>query len=85
LLRTIGPLAERVRTANFLFKLGIVEEEADESLFWLEFIAEANLIPRTKLEDLISEASQLTAIMVASRRTAKNNNRKSEIGNRKSS
>jgi four helix bundle protein len=65
-------------------ELGIVEEEADESLFWLQFIADAGLMPREKLNDLISEASQLTAIFVASRRTAKRNNRKSEIENRKS-
>ena len=43
------------------------------------------VIPRTKLDDLISEASQLTAIVVASRRTAKSNNRQSAIVNRKSS
>jgi len=71
-------------TRDFVSKLGIVEEEADESLFWLQFIADAGLMPREKLNDLISEASQLTAIFVASRRTAKRNNRKSEIENRKS-
>jgi four helix bundle protein len=92
LLRSATSVAANYRAAcrarshrDFLFKLGIVEEEADESLFWLEFIAEAGLIPRAKLEDLISEASQLTAIIVASRRTAKSNNRQSEIVNRKSS
>ena len=92
LLRSATSVAANYRAAcrarshrDFLFKLGIVEEEADESLFWLEFMAEAGLIPRAKLEDLISEASQLTAIIVASRRTAKSNNRQSEIVNRKSS
>jgi four helix bundle protein len=64
-------------------KLGIVEEEADECLFWLEFLADAGIVEATKLKDLPSEASQLTAIFVASRRTAKNNNRQSEIANRK--
>ena len=90
LLRSATSVAANYRAAcrarshrDFLFKLGIVEEEAHESLFWLEFIAEAGLIPRAKLEDLISEASQLTAIIVASRRTAKSNNRQSEIVNRK--
>jgi four helix bundle protein len=68
---------------DFVSKLGIVEEEADESLFWLEFMAEAGLLPRNKLRELISEASQLTAIIVASRRTAKGNNRQSKIVNRK--
>ena len=70
---------------DFLNKLGVVEEEADESLFWLEFIVEAGLIPEVKLRYLVSEASQLTAIFVASRRTAKRNNRKLEIEDRKSS
>ncbi|MGO9088081.1 MAG: four helix bundle protein [Candidatus Sulfotelmatobacter sp.] len=92
LLRAATSVAANYRSAcrarsrrDFLSKLGIVEEEADESLFWLEFIAEAGLIPQVKLKDLISEASQLTAIFVASRQTARNNNRKSEIANRKSS
>jgi four helix bundle protein len=91
LLRSSTSVAANYRAAcrarshkEFLFKLGIVEEEADESLFWLEFIADAGLISAKKLEDLISEANQLTAIMVASRRTAKNSNRQSEIVNRKS-
>jgi four helix bundle protein len=90
LLRSATSVAANYRSAcrarsrrDFLSKLGIVEEEADESLFWLEFIAEAGLLPQVKLKELISEASQLTAIFVASRRTAKNN-RQSEIADRKS-
>jgi four helix bundle protein len=90
LLRTATSVAANYRAAcrarsrrDFLAKLGIVEEEADESLFWLEFIAEAGLVPKAKLKDLLSEAGQLTAIFVASRRTAKSNNRQSEIENRK--
>jgi four helix bundle protein len=91
LLRSATSVAANYRAAcrarstrDFVAKLGIVEEEADESLFWLEFIADAGLIEREKLEDLISEAGQLTAIFVASRKTAKGNNRQSELGNRKS-
>jgi len=91
LLRAATSVAANYRAAcrarshrEFLFKLGIVEEEADESLFWLEFIAEAGIIPGEKLKELVSEASQLTAIFVASRRTAKGSNRQSEIANRKS-
>ena len=90
LLRAATSVAANYRSAcrarsrrDFLSKLGVVEEEADESLFWLEFIAEAGLISEAKLKGLVSEASQLTAIFVASRRTAKSNNRKSEIANRK--
>ena len=68
--------------AEFISKLGIVIEEADETVFWLEFLADADLVRRARLANLISEGRQLTAIIVASRRTAKKN--KSTIGNRKS-
>ena len=52
-------------------KLAIVIEEADETAFWLEFLAEASMIPEPRLRDLISESSQLVAIFNASRTTAK--------------
>ncbi len=52
-------------------KLAIVIEEADESEFWLEMLADAGLIPERKLKDLKSEANQLVAIFNASRSTAK--------------
>src|SRR6516162_3547393 len=48
--------------AEFLAKLAIVIEEADETAFWLEFLAEASMIPEPRLRDLISESSQLVAI-----------------------
>lgn len=90
LLRSATSVAANYRAAcrarshrDFICKLGIVEEEADESLFWLEFIAEAGLLEAEKLRPLISEASQLTAIFVASRKRAKHKNRQSEIANRK--
>jgi len=57
--------------AEFIAKLGIVEEETDESLFWLELIVDSKLLPRNRVERLLIEADQLTAIMVASVRTAK--------------
>jgi len=69
---------------DFVHKLGIVEEESDETLFWLEFLADAGLVRRERLNDLISEAKQLTAIFVSSRRTAKEKNRQLAIGNRQS-
>src|ERR1700742_4941713 len=69
---------------DFLHKLGIVEEESDETLFWLEFLADAGLVHRERLDSLISEARELTAIFVSSRRTVKENNRQLAIGNRKS-
>jgi four helix bundle protein len=56
--------------ADFISKLGIVEEEADESAFWMELLIESGLVPGQKLEKLMDEADQLTAIIVASRKTA---------------
>jgi four helix bundle protein len=69
--------------ADFVFKLGIVEEEADETVFWLQFLVDSRMVREVRLKDLIEEARQLTAIFVASRETAKRNNRQSAIDNRK--
>ena len=57
-----------------------VEEEADESAFWLELIMETNLLSATKVEPLLSEANEIVAIMGSSKKTAA----KSQIANRKS-
>ena len=54
---------------SFVAKLSIVIEEADESLFWLEFIIDEELISKDKLESLLREADELTAIFIASRKT----------------
>jgi four helix bundle protein len=56
---------------EFIAKLGIVLEEADESVFWLELIEETGLVGPDKLRSLLNEAEELTAIFVASLRTAK--------------
>jgi len=56
--------------AEFISKLGTVEEEADESAFWLELIIEASVLPPKRVHLLLQEASELTAIMGASRITA---------------
>jgi four helix bundle protein len=56
---------------EFLSKLAIVIEEADESAFWLELLLDAGLVSESKLKDLKSEANQLVAIFNASRSTAK--------------
>jgi four helix bundle protein len=60
--------------AEFIAKLGIVEEEADESEFWLELIMESGLMTAKKVKPLHQEASEITAIIAASRKTAKSNN-----------
>jgi len=65
---------------EFVAKLGVVEEEADESAFWLELIMETNLLSATKVKSLLSEASEIVAIMASSKKTAA----KSQIANRKS-
>ena len=70
---------------EFLSKLAIVIEEADESAFWLEMLVDAGLVSEPKLKNLKSEANQLVAIFNASRTTAKKgvqstiNNQKSTI------
>jgi four helix bundle protein len=57
--------------AEFISKLGIVLEEADESLLWLELLVDARVVKAAKLQSLIQEANELVAIMAASVNTAK--------------
>ena len=56
--------------AEFVAKLGIVEEEADESALWLELIIESELLKRALVEPLWIEANELVAIMTSSRKSA---------------
>ena len=65
---------------EFISKLGTVEEEADESAFWLELLIDAGLMSESKIRSLLNEASEIIAIMASSKKTAA----KSQIGNRKS-
>jgi four helix bundle protein len=65
---------------EFVAKLGVVEEEADESAFWLELIIETDLLSAAKVKPLLVEASEIVAIMASSKKTAA----KSQIANRKS-
>jgi four helix bundle protein len=58
--------------AEFISKMGIVVEEADETVFWLELLGDAGLAPAPKLALLLKEANELVAICAASLRTAKN-------------
>ncbi len=57
--------------AEFVAKLGIVEEEADETLFWLELIEESALLPGERLTELKQEANEIIAITVASIKSAR--------------
>ena|SRR3989442_1654116 len=64
--------ARRARSRrDFIAKMGIVEEEADESSFWLDLLVEAGLVPSAQIAALRDEANQLVAITVASIRTAR--------------
>jgi four helix bundle protein len=57
--------------AEFCSKLGIVEEEADESVFWIELLSEAKIIPAERLKDLQNEATEILRMVVASIQTAR--------------
>jgi four helix bundle protein len=56
-------------TAEIIAKLGIVEEEADESLYWLELLIESNLIDEMKVKNLMSEFNEILSMTVASIKT----------------
>jgi len=60
-------------TADFIAKMAIVEEEADETLFWLELLEESELLPAAKLTAIKQEADELIAITVTSIKTARRN------------
>jgi four helix bundle protein len=61
--------------AEFIAKLGIVEEEADESAFWLELIIDGALLEAARVQPLLDEANELTKIMASSRVTAASNSK----------
>jgi four helix bundle protein len=58
-------------TPDFISKLGVVEEEADECAYWLELLVEAGKVSPPEVTPLLREASELTAIIVASINTAR--------------
>jgi four helix bundle protein len=64
--------AGRARSkAEFVAKIGIVVEEADETIFWLECLMESGIVKPDLLRDLLAEANELVAIFAASQRTAR--------------
>ena len=78
LLRAATSVAANYRSAcrgrsraEFIAKLGIVLEEADESLLWLEVMNEAEVASGPKVEKLLKEADELTAIFTSSMKTAR--------------
>jgi four helix bundle protein len=77
-IRSAGSVGANYRTTvraksktDFIYKIEIVLEEADESMYWLEVIRETNLKTGNEIERLIKEANELTAIFAATDKTAK--------------
>ncbi len=66
--------AARARSrADFIAKTGIVEEECDETLYWIDMLIELELVSGTSCKELRAEANEILAIVVASIRTARRN------------
>jgi four helix bundle protein len=64
--------AGRARSkAEFVSKIGVVLEEADETVFWLELLCESEIVKPELLQELLREANELTAIFSAAQQTAK--------------
>ncbi len=59
--------------ADFISKMGTVEEEADESIYWMELLIEAKVVEATKTTSLMKEAKELLAITIALIKTARKN------------
>jgi four helix bundle protein len=59
--------------ADFIAKMGIVEEECDEALYWMEMLIESGSVKPALLKSLIDEGNQILSIVVASIRTARRN------------
>ena len=60
--------------AEFVARIGIVVEEADETVFWLELLVETEIVSQVRMNGLLTEANELLAIFAASQRTAKSPN-----------
>jgi four helix bundle protein len=56
-------------TADVLAKLAIVEEEADETVYWLELLVEAEILPESRVTPLLKESNEIVAMTVASIKT----------------
>src|SRR6266540_3933134 len=72
-----------VSRADVVSKLGDVEEEADESIYWLELLIDSGIVSERKLRSLMKEIDEILAMTVASIRTMRRRNPKSKIQNPK--
>src|SRR5258705_8053620 len=57
--------------ADFVSKMGIVEEETDETIYWMELLVDADIVKRPRIADLLDEADQILSIVISSIKTAK--------------
>ena len=57
--------------ADFISKMGTVEEEADETMYWIELSIDASLVTRSQVADLLAEADEILSIVVSSIKTAR--------------
>ena len=57
--------------AEFIARMGVVEEECDECLYWMELLIESSIIEQKLLADLMQEADELLSIVIASIKTAR--------------
>jgi TIGR02436 family protein len=80
LLRSATSTAANYRAAcrarskpDFINKLGIVEEEADETVFWLEMLLESKKIPESDVRSIMKEGQEILAIFSAAHKTARVN------------
>jgi four helix bundle protein len=78
LLRSATSVAANYRAAcrarsraEWIAKIGVVVEEADESMFWLEMLSDCGVVGSARLKELVNEANELTALFTASRQTAR--------------
>ena len=61
--------------AEFIARIGIVAEEADEAVLWLELLIESGVVTQDKTHELLTEARELAAIFTASQQTSKRGSR----------
>jgi four helix bundle protein len=71
---------------DFVSKMGTVEEETDETIYWMELLIDAEIVKRTRIADLLDEADQILSIVISSIKTAKGfrANPQSAVSNQKS-
>jgi four helix bundle protein len=72
-----------ISVPDILSKLGDVEEETDESMYWIEMLGDSGIVPTKRLASLHKELGEILAMIVASIKTLRRRNPKSKIQNPK--